>query len=136
MTDVHTKEQRKYNMSQIRGKDTKPEKLVRSLLYKNGYRFRLHVKDLPGKPDIVLHKHKKIVEVRGCFWHMHDCKYGAVRPENNADFWEDKRQATVKRDAENLKLLESEGWHVFVVWECWCKDLGGLEKQLQDFMTQ
>lgn len=134
MTDVLTKEQRKYNMSRIRGKDTKPEKLVRSLLHKNGYRFRLHVKELPGKPDIVLPKHKKIVEVRGCFWHMHDCKYGRVKPENNADFWENKRRATIKRDAKNLQLLEAEGWRVLVVWECWCRDIGKLENKLLDFM--
>ena len=65
---------------------------------------------------------------------MHDCKYGCVKPQNNGDFWENKRQATVKRDAENLRLLEAEGWRVLIVWECWCKDLGKLEKQLQDFM--
>ncbi len=134
MTDVLSKEQRKYNMSRIRGKDTKPEKLVRSLLHKNGYRFRLHVKSLPGKPDIVLPKHRKIVEVRGCFWHMHNCKYGCVKPKSNADFWEIKRQATVRRDNKNQLLLEADGWKVLVVWECWCNDIEILETQLLDFL--
>ena len=136
MTDNHTSDQRSYNMSQVRGKDTKPEKLVRSLLHRNGYRFRLHVKDLPGKPDIVLPKHRKIVEVRGCFWHMHDCKKGQQVPQTNSEFWEKKREATVKRDAENFKLLESHGWKVFVVWECACGDLGKLENHLLEFMRK
>ena len=134
MADVLTKEQRKFNMSRIRGKDTKPEKLVRSLLHKNGYRFRLHVKNLPGKPDIVLPKYKKIVEVRGCFWHMHNCKYGNVKPKNNAEFWEKKRQSTVKRDEENIRKLKNLGWRTLIVWECWCKHSTHLEKILKEFM--
>ena len=120
-------------MSQVREKDTKPEKLVRSILHKNGYRFRLHVKDLPGKPDIVLPRHKKIVEVRGCFWHMHDCKKGQQAPINNSEFWENKRNATIKRDAENLRLLKADGWNV-LVWECECKDIEALEAILIEFM--
>ncbi|MDY6873919.1 MAG: DNA mismatch endonuclease Vsr [Chloroflexota bacterium] len=134
MADVHSKKQRSYNMSKIRGKDTKPEKLVRSLLHKNGYRFRLHLKDLPGKPDIVLPRHNKIVEVRGCFWHMHDCKYGRVKPKTNADFWEKKRLRTKHRDQENLNALVSLGWKTLIVWECECKDLDQLENKLLDFM--
>ena len=134
MTDNHTSKQRSFNMSQVRGKDTKPEKLVRSLLHKNGYRFRLHVKDLPGRPDIVLPKHRKIIEVRGCFWHMHDCKKGQQTPKTNCEFWENKRNATVKRDAENLRLLESDGWNVLVVWECMCEYVEALESTLIEFM--
>jgi len=123
-------------MSRIRGKDTRPEKLVRSLLHKNGFRFRLHVKDLPGKPDIVLPKYKKIIEVRGCFWHMHDCKYGKVKPKNNSEFWEKKRQATVKRDMKNLRKLKNEGWQVLVVWECECRDEEKLTKTLVNFLKE
>lgn len=134
MVDVLTKEQRKFNMSRIRGKDTKPEKLVRSILHSKGYRFRLHVKELPGKPDIVLPKYRKIIEVRGCFWHMHDCEFGRVEPKTNIDFWREKRKSTMIRDAKTLQLLKSQGWQVLIVWECWCKDVSKLEDILSRFM--
>lgn len=121
-------------MSQIRGKDTKPEVLVRSILHRNGYRFRLHVSSLPGKPDIVLPKHNKIIEVFGCYWHMHDCKYGRVVPKTNTEFWQEKRRATVERDKKNLSELESSGWGVKVVWECECRDHMKLENSLLDYL--
>ncbi len=118
MVDVHTKEQRSFNMSRIRGGDTKPEMIVRSLVHSMGFRYRLHRKDLPGKPDIVLPRHKKIIFVHGCFWHSHNCKYGKVFPKTNSDFWENKRSETVLRDARNIKALRAGGWEVLVVWGC------------------
>lgn len=123
MTDVHTSAQRSFNMSQIRGKDTKPELIVRSLIHQMGFRFRLHRKDLPGKPDIVLPRHRKVVFVHGCFWHMHRCRYGKVVPKTNAEFWQNKRQSNVDRDKRNLKKLKDEGWQTLVIWECWTRDI-------------
>ena len=123
MTDVHTREQRSYNMSRIKGKDTKPELIVRSLVHQMGLRFRLHRKDLPGKPDIVLPRHNKIIFVHGCFWHMHRCRYGRVKPKANAEFWQEKREGNVARDRRNLKALRADGWQVLVIWECWVRDI-------------
>jgi len=118
MVDVHTPEQRSRNMAAIRGKDTKPEKIVRSLLHSMGYRFRLHQKDLPGKPDIVLPKHKLVIFVHGCFWHCHNCRYGKVTPATRAAFWRSKRQGTVESDLKRIEQLEANGWRVLTVWEC------------------
>lgn len=121
MTDVHTTQQRSFNMSRIRGKDTKPEMIVRSLVHQMGYRFRLHRKDLPGKPDLVLPKHGKVIFVNGCFWHMHRCRYGKVAPKTNAEFWQNKRQRNVERDRRNLQSLRTSGWQALVIWECWTR---------------
>ncbi|GAB5440270.1 MAG: very short patch repair endonuclease [Fuerstiella sp.] len=121
MADVHSAAQRSYNMSRIRGKDTKPELLVRSVVHRMGYRFRLHRTDLPGKPDLVLPKHRKIIFVHGCYWHMHRCRYGRVVPKTNTEFWQQKRQSNVQRDRRNLKQLRKDGWRVLVVWECWTR---------------
>lgn len=105
-------------MSLIRGKDTGPEMKVRSLLHQMGYRFRLHRKDLPGKPDIVLPKYRTVILVHGCFWHRHDgCKY-AYHPKSRTEFWENKFQETQERDLKKEKALEASGWRVLVVWEC------------------
>jgi len=105
-------------MSKVRGKDTKPEKIVRSLLHVMGYRFRLHRKDLPGKPDIVLPKYKTAIFVHGCFWHGHECKHGQNRPKSNAAYWKNKIQSNMHRDKINNIELERLGWKVIVVWEC------------------
>ena|SRR5690349_14252033 len=134
MTDVLTPEQRSYNMSRIRYRDTKPEKIVRSMVHRLGYRYRLHKSDLPGKPDIVLVRHKKIIDVYGCFFHMHRCKYGTVTPATNTDFWETKRRANVKRDGRNRVLLRRRGWRVMVVWECETRNVENLEKKLVAFL--
>lgn len=118
MTDVHTQEQRSYNMSRIRGYDTRPEKKLRSLLHRRGFRFRLHDKRLPGRPDIVLPKYRSVVFVHGCFWHRHpECRY-ATTPESRSDFWRDKFANNVKRDQRNMVLLKKEGWYPIVIWEC------------------
>ena len=116
--DLLTKEHRSWNMSRVRSKNTKPEMIVRSFLHRNGFRFRLHAKKLPGHPDIVLPKYKTVIEVRGCFWHRHPGCRKATIPTSNCTFWQDKLQQNVARDAKNDSALEVLGWHVIVVWEC------------------
>ena len=136
MVDNLTTEQRKRNMTAIKSRHTKPEIIVRSLLHRLGFRFRLHDQKLPGKPDIVLPKHKKIVLVHGCFWHMHDCKRGNVTPKTNVDYWQTKRFRNVARDIENLKIYKKEGWKTLTIWECEVKDLPKLETTLKKFLKQ
>ena len=126
--DIISEEKRSWNMSRIRGKDTKPELVVRSILHKMGYRFRLHRKDLLGKPDIVLPKYKTVIFVHGCFWHRHKgCKY-AYTPKSRIKFWKNKFAETVKRDKQHLKQLKENGWEVFIVWECETKDMDKVKK--------
>jgi len=115
--DVHSPEQRSYNMSRIKGKNTKPELIVRKWLWSQGYRYRLHRKDLPGKPDIVFSGRKKVIFVHGCFWHKHNCRYFKW-PETNPEFWKKKINENVRRDQKNYQDLIADGWHYFVVWEC------------------
>ena len=116
--DVHDKKTRSYNMSMIKGKNTKPEELVRKYLFSQGFRYRKNVRTLPGSPDIVLPKYKTVIFVNGCFWHGHKgCRY-FVWPENNADFWREKITTNIQRDARKIALLEQAGWRVLVVWEC------------------
>ena len=116
--DVHDKKTRSYNMSMIKGKNTKPEELVRKYLFSQGFRYRKNVRTLPGSPDIVLPKYKTVIFVNGCFWHGHKgCRY-FVWPENNADFWREKITTNIQRDANKIALLEQAGWRVLVVWEC------------------
>jgi DNA mismatch endonuclease, patch repair protein len=122
LPDVLTPEQRSRCMAAIRGKNTKPELTVRSLLHRLGFRFSLHRKDLPGKPDIYLAKHKTAVFVHGCFWHMHDCRYGKVVPKTNAEFWSAKREGNVARDKLHSAKLEEMGIKHVVAWECETKD--------------
>jgi DNA mismatch endonuclease (patch repair protein) len=104
-------------MSQIRDKDTKPEVITRRWLWHNGYRYRLHCKDLPGKPDIVFTKQKKVIFVNGCFWHKHDCEYFRW-PKTNADFWKKKILSNVERDKNRYLKLEKKGWRYMIVWAC------------------
>jgi DNA mismatch endonuclease (patch repair protein) len=128
--DDLTPEKRSWNMSRIRGRDTKPELLVRSLLHRLGYRFRLHRRDLPGTPDIVLPKYQTVIFVHGCFWHRHpDCRY-AYTPKSRVEFWKEKFAANVHRDAKNRRALEQAGWQVLVVWECELRDMAGLSDRL------
>ena len=141
MPDVHTTEQRSFNMSRIRSKDTKPEMIVRSIVHQLGYRFRLHVKGLPGTPDLVFPRQRKIIFVHGCFWHMHRCRYGRVTPATNAEFWRKKREGNVIRDRRNRRHLRNAGWSVMVIPECWTKDVDGklvprLIRFLQPFSEQ
>ncbi len=118
MTDVLTPAQRSYNMSRIRGVHTKPEMRVRKLLHAAGLRYRLHGKDLPGKPDLVFPRARAVLFVHGCFWHMHRCKYGKPVPATNKTFWAEKRRSNVDRDKRNRAALRAQGWRVFEVWEC------------------
>jgi len=134
MVYVHNKQQRSYNMSQILCKNTKPEMLVRSLVHRMGYRYALHRKDLPGKPDLVLVKHRKVIFVHGCFWHMHRCRYGSIVPKTNKKFWKTKRQGNVERDKRNLRKLRKEGWKVLVIWECQIRNTEKLINKLEKFL--
>ena len=115
-------EQRSRNMSAIKSKNTKPEITVRKLLHSMGYRFRLHKKDLPGSPDIVLPKYKTVIFVHGCFWHRHqNCKY-ASNPKTRKEFWEAKFRENINRDKKHQENLSSMGWKIIIVWECEIKD--------------
>lgn len=118
MADVHSKETRSYNMSRIKGKDTKPEMLVRRFLHAQGFRYRLHVKDLPGKPDIVLPKYKTVIFIHGCFWHGHKgCKYAAL-PNTRKEWWEAKIAANCHHDIVANEILSNVGWSVITIWGC------------------
>ena len=118
MVDRLSKERRSWNMSRIRAKDTKPELIIRSVLHRFGYRFRLHRKDLPGKPDIVMSKYKTVIFVHGCFWHRHENCREASRPKTNSEYWEAKINRNIERDNNNVTLLQKEGWNVIIIWEC------------------
>ena len=118
MTDVHNIETRSYNMSQIKGKNTKPEMLVRKFLFSKGFRYRIHDKKLPGKPDIVLPKYKSVIFVNGCFWHGHEgCKYFVI-PKTRKEWWLDKIKTTKQRDDNNKTVLTELGWKVYTIWTC------------------
>lgn len=121
MTDVHNKETRSFNMSQIKGKNTKPELLVRKFLFANGFRYRLNIKDLPGKPDLVLPKYKTVIFINGCFWHGHQgCRYFVI-PQTRIDWWLEKITGTRLRDQGNMVHLKALGWNVITIWECQLK---------------
>lgn len=118
MADVHTPQQRSYNMSRIRGKDTRPEMKVRKFLFANGFRYRLHDKQLPGKPDLVLKKYQTAIFVHGCFWHGHEgCRYFKW-PATRREWWEKKINRTREIDQQAILALQEQGWKVIVVWEC------------------
>ena len=134
--DVFTKEKRSQIMAKIKGKDTKPEKVVRSLLHQMGYRFRLHRSDLPGNPDIVLPKHKKVIFVHDCFWHGHKKCKRAARPKTHVEFWNAKIDGNIRRDSRVRRALRLQGWSVLVVWQCELRNREKLRKRLQRFMEQ
>lgn len=135
MADVFTPEERSRVMSKVRGKDTKPEVLVRSLVHRMGFRFRLHNAKLPGKPDIVLKKHRKIIFVHGCFWHQHPgCKH-ADRPTSNVDYWNRKLDRTIERDKNTMRSLKKNGWKVLIIWECETKNKQELLSVLKSFLS-
>jgi DNA mismatch endonuclease (patch repair protein) len=133
--DVFTKEKRSQIMSKIKGKDTKPEKVVRSLLHQMGYRFRLHRRDLPGNPDIVLPKYKKVIFVHGCFWHGHENCLRAKRPSTNKKFWNEKLSKNIERDRRNQAALSGLGWDQKIIWQCQVKDIENVEKILKVFIS-
>lgn len=121
MSDVHSKGTRSYNMSMIKGKNTKPEMIVRRYLFSKGFRYRVNVKGLPGKPDIVLRKYRTVIFINGCFWHGHEgCKY-FVMPKTRTEWWRVKIDKNIARDAEVRDKLCSMGWRIMLVWECQLK---------------
>lgn len=129
--DRISREHRSWNMSRIRNRDTKPERMVRSLLHQMGFRFRLNRTDLPGKPDIVLPRHRTVVLTHGCFWHRHpSCRF-AYMPKTRVDFWREKFRRNVERDSEVREQLQALGWRVVVVWECELRDIDRLATKLQ-----
>lgn len=133
MADKLTPQQRSANMARIRAKDTKPEMLVRRMVHGMGFRYRLHRKDLPGKPDLVFGPRRKVIFVHGCFWHLHACRGGRI-PASRRDYWAPKLQRNAERDAEHLAALRAAGWQVLIVWECETKDLAALQSRLAEFL--
>lgn len=132
MADFMSPEQRSAHMAKIRSKDTKPEMLLRRFLHGAGYRYRLHDRRLPGRPDLVFPSRSKAILVNGCFWHGHDCPVGSRLPKTNTEFWEAKRRRNQERDQQNLRELEARGWAVLIVWECEIDTrAGSLEKVIQ-----
>ncbi|MBW4055839.1 MAG: DNA mismatch endonuclease Vsr [Proteobacteria bacterium] len=132
--DKISHQQRSKNMAAVRGKNTIPELIVRHVLHAMGHRFRLHRKDLPGKPDIVLPKYRTCIFVHGCFWHQHPGCKRASNPSTNMDFWSQKLDRNVERDKQNGLELHSLNWRVFVIWECETKDIVLLEQKLRRFL--
>lgn len=122
-------------MSRIKGRDTWPEKKVRSILHKMGYRYQLHRKDLPGKPDITLVKYKTVIFIHGCFWHRHQgCKY-CYTPKSNKEFWLDKFNKNIERDKKNTHALEQMGWQVLIIWECETRNDDNLIKKFRQELS-
>ena len=133
--DVHTPEQRSRNMAAIRSRNTAPEMKVRRALHAAGFRFRLHRRDLPGHPDIVLPKFQTVVFVHGCFWHMHRCPYGKPQPMTNSGFWSQKRMGNVERDKKNIRALRASGWRVYTIWECQTRNSQQLQAQIHKLIN-
>ena len=135
MVDVFSEQKRSWIMGRVKGRDTKPEMLVRSLLHRMGFRFRLHRKDLPGNPDIVLPRYKKVIFVHGCFWHRHTgCRY-ATSPKTHTAFWKAKFSSNVSRDRRNRRELKKMGWAVLTVWQCELKNPKKLTERLNEFLA-
>ena len=132
MTDTINPDKRSWNMAQIKGKDSKPELIVRSYLHGRGFRFRTNVKSLPGKPDIVLKKYNTLIFVDGCFWHRHKgCRF-AYTPKSRINFWNKKFESNIKRDQKVNEILRKDGWNVLRIWECETKNKNILENSLFD----
>jgi DNA mismatch endonuclease (patch repair protein) len=133
MADVHDTKTRSYNMSKIKGKDTKPEMIVRKFLHSQGFRYKLHDKRLPGKPDLVLPKYNTVIFIQGCFWHGHqDCKYYKI-PKTRTDWWLTKITTNKSNDSKHQALLISMGWNIIEIWECGLKPKQ-LEATLKDLV--
>jgi len=136
MVDQVSKERRSWNMARIHSADTRPEIQVRSILHRMGYRFRLHAQGLPGKPDIVLARHRTVVFVHGCFWHQHKGCTRANMPKSNREYWKRKLGRNLRRDATNLRLLRSLGWRPIVVWECELRNPARLQQRLKRLLCR
>lgn len=135
MIDVFSPSERSRIMRRVKSKDTAPEMLVRRLVYSLGYRYRLHRKDLPGKPDLAFIAKKKAIFVHGCFWHAHGCKRSKL-PETRKEYWAAKIDRNQKRDEKNRELLTKLGWMVLSLWECELKDRNQLEKNIKQFLEE
>jgi DNA mismatch endonuclease (patch repair protein) len=129
-------ETRSRTMRAVKGKDTTPEMVVRRLVHSMGYRYRLHRQDLPGKPDMVFPRLRKIVFIHGCFWHGHDCPRGARMPKANQDYWQKKISGNSLRDGRSVAALQSQGWRVAVIWECELKDMVQVKRRLVRFLSK
>jgi DNA mismatch endonuclease (patch repair protein) len=123
-------------MAAVRGRDTRPERQVRSLVHRMGFRFRLHVRDLPGRPDIVFPRFHKVVFVHGCFWHRHPSCVRATTPQTNRDFWNAKFARNVERDANNVRSLASQGWKSLTVWECELREPAKVADRISRFLAR
>jgi DNA mismatch endonuclease (patch repair protein) len=136
MSDIYTDEKRSQIMSKISGKNTKPEIIIRKIAHKLGYRFRLHRKDLPGKPDLVFPKYKKVIFVNGCFWHGHSTCSRSKLPTTRHEFWKEKIESNKRRDKSNKIKLKKMGWDYLVIWQCEIKKStkGELAKTIQEFL--
>jgi DNA mismatch endonuclease (patch repair protein) len=135
MVDLLSPEKRSWNMSRIRSKNTKPEMIVRSVLHRMGYRFRLHRKDLPGNPDIVLPKYKIVIFVHGCFWHQHvGCIHGGI-PKSRQEYWGPKLNKNIERDKLNQKKLKEIGWKFLIIWECQINNTATIITQFKNFLA-
>src|SRR6202034_1842544 len=130
--DKLSAERRSANMRQIRSENTAPELLLRKILHRLGYRFRLHRKDLPGKPDLVFASRRKVIFVHGCFWHSHGCRY-AHTPKSNLEYWMPKLSRNQVRDKKSIEALTAEGWEALVIWECDTKTKDDLQNCLEKF---
>lgn len=136
MTDTMSPEERSHRMALVRSIDTKPEMIVRRLVYSMGYRYRLHCRYLPGKPDLVFRSRRAVVFVHGCFWHRHEGCSLARLPKSRVGFWSEKLEGNRERDARKIEALEQAGWRVFVVWECELKDKERLGERLRRFLDE
>lgn len=134
--DVLTPQQRSYCMSRIRKYDTTPELVVRSVVHRLGYRFRLYRRDLPGCPDLVLPRHRKVIFVHGCWWHRHNCRLGKRTPKSRRDYWLPKLARNKERHKGNVRSLRKQGWDVLTVWECQVKNLPELITRLNAFLKE
>lgn len=135
MSDIFSLQKRSDIMSKIGGKNTKPEILVRKFLFSKGFRYRINVKTLPGKPDIVLPKYKTVIFINGCFWHGHNCKKGKL-PSSNIDFWKEKISNNKSRDDKNSDLLIKLGWKVIIIWQCEISNVNNREIRLEFLLEE
>lgn len=135
MPDHVPPERRSFIMSSVRSRDTKPELAVRRTLHNMGYRYRLHRRDLPGRPDLVFPSRKKVIFVHGCFWHGHGCRWGRL-PKSKLDYWQPKIEANRARDRKNLEDLRAAGWSAFVVWQCELREFETTMARIVDFLEK
>lgn len=134
--DIFNKSKRSWIMSHVKGKDTKPEILVRSIVHKLGYRFQTHKSDLPGKPDIVLVRHQKVIFVHGCFWHGHKRCVRSSRPQSNKSFWAKKLDKNIARDKRTRRELDKNGWKALIIWTCETKNILKLQNKIAKFLVE